>query len=224
MVDEISLSHSLCSAMPPPGYNRQRRHVLVLTLPNGGTYFFQAGTEDLVMEWVLTCNYWAGRMSKEPLMGGLSNMDHGWNRVLPGGAADGQEQEVEDLASVRSGMSGHSQRSRLSYAGSIGRHSSLNVAGPTSDRTHLYDWQPVQPPSVASNLCEDAQLESLKRHTIALKQELEKHNDLRTPMMRLVSLTLLKSNTKVSFSVCAPFGQCSQSFVELGEEIDILAC
>ena len=55
---------------------------MVLTLANGGVYFFQAGTEELVNEWVSTCNYWAARTSKEPLAGGVSNMEYGWNRVM----------------------------------------------------------------------------------------------------------------------------------------------
>src|SRR5438477_928600 len=47
-VGTIHLSHSLAHALPPPGYNRQRPHCMVLTLANGGVYFFQAGTEELV--------------------------------------------------------------------------------------------------------------------------------------------------------------------------------
>lgn len=173
--------------MPPPGYNRQRPHVLVLTLPNGGSYFFQAGTEDLVNEWVLTCNYWAGRTSKEPLMGGVSNMDNGWNRILAGTSP--REQEVEDLMSVRSGRSTHSHRSRMSsYAGSIGRHSLAGtMTSAHGDRTTLHDWAAPQPPKTTSQLSEEAQLKSLRQHTATLQTELERHNELRQPMMRLVS-------------------------------------
>jgi PH/SEC7 domain-containing protein len=54
---------------------------MILTLANGGAYFFQAGTEELVNEWVSTCSYWAARTSKEPLAGGVSNMEYGWNCV-----------------------------------------------------------------------------------------------------------------------------------------------
>ncbi|KIK53816.1 hypothetical protein GYMLUDRAFT_923411 [Collybiopsis luxurians FD-317 M1] len=55
----VQLAHSLAHVLPPPGYNRQRPHCMVLTLANGSVYFFQAGTEALVKEWVSTCNYWA---------------------------------------------------------------------------------------------------------------------------------------------------------------------
>ncbi|CAO1630520.1 unnamed protein product [Parajaminaea phylloscopi] len=79
---EFSLAHCLCNALPPPGYNRMRPYVFALTLASGAVYFFQAGTEDLVLEWVSTCNYWAARQSKPPLAGGVSNMEYGWNKVL----------------------------------------------------------------------------------------------------------------------------------------------
>ena len=185
VVGEVTLAHSLCSAMPPPGYNRSRPHVLVLTLASGGSYFFQAGTEDLVNEWVLTCNYWAGRTSKEPLMGGVSSMDYGWNRVFAN-MADG-ENEVEDLVSVRSGRSGHSRKSRMSYVGSISRHGGSGAHDSGMDRITLQDWQAPQPPTTHSTLSEDAQLDSLKRHCAALQIELERHNSLRVPMQKLVS-------------------------------------
>ncbi len=172
--------------MPPPGYNRSRPHVLVLTLANGGSFFFQAGTEDLVNEWVLTCNYWAGRTSKEPLMGGVSSMDYGWNRVFA--SAGEADNEMEDLASVRSGRSGHSRKSRMSYVSSISRHGGgLGHHDAGMDRITLYDWQAPQPPSTHSTLSEDAQLESLKRHCTTLQGELERHNSLRVPMQKLVS-------------------------------------
>lgn len=192
VVGEVTLAHSLCSAMPPPGYNRSRPHVLVLSLAGGSSYFFQAGTADLVNEWVLTCNYWAGRTSKEPLMGGVSSMDYGWNRIMAEGLVglrNSIDNEMEDLASVRSGRSGHSRKSRMSYVASISRHggSSLSGQDPGMDRITLQDWQPPQPPSTHSALSEDAQLDSLRRHCDALQTELEKHNSLRIPMAKLVS-------------------------------------
>lgn len=180
MVGEVPLAHSLSSAMPPPGYNRSRPHVLVLTLSSGGSYFFQAGTEDLVNEWVLTCNYWAGRTSREPLLGGVSNMDYGWNKVLSGAP----QEDTEDLASVRSGRSGHSRISKMSYTASLSRQHGMESA---ADRANIFDWRPPQPPSGFSTLSEDAQFEALRKHTLALQTELERHNDLRLPMLKLVS-------------------------------------
>ncbi|GAA6001536.1 hypothetical protein JCM10207_006712 [Rhodosporidiobolus poonsookiae] len=172
----ISLIHALCSAMPAPGYSRERPHCFVLTLPNGGSYFFQAGTPDLVAEWVATCNYWSARLSKEPLSGGVSNIEHGWNRVDTLGQ---DEDDYEEIASIRSG------HSRVSHAGSAFSHygSSANPL----DRINIIDWKAPQVPLTASNLPEEAQLEALKRHFGIVEQELAHHNTLRNPMIRLYS-------------------------------------
>ncbi|PWN34824.1 uncharacterized protein FA14DRAFT_116307, partial [Meira miltonrushii] len=80
-IGEFSLAHSLANILPPPGYNRSRPHVFALTLPSGSVYFFQTAHEELAQEWTSTCNYWAARLSKEPLAGGVSNMEYGWNRL-----------------------------------------------------------------------------------------------------------------------------------------------
>ena len=89
---EIPLAHSLANALPPPGYNKSRPYVFALTLPGGKVFFFQTGHEELVNEWVSTCNYWAARQSKEPLAGGVSNMEYGWNKVLPQPSDDDYEE------------------------------------------------------------------------------------------------------------------------------------
>ncbi|GAA5833819.1 hypothetical protein JCM9279_001632 [Rhodotorula babjevae] len=174
-VGSVSLIHALCSAMPPPGYSRERPHCFVLTLPGGGSYFFQAGTPDLVAEWVSTCNYWAARLSKEPLSGGVSNMEYGWNRVADSSSV-GADDDLEDIASIRSG------RSRRSYASSA-FHSSALGAG--ADRTHVNEWKPPQVPLAPSHLGEEAQLEALRRHSVIVQRELAQHGALRGPMTRL---------------------------------------
>ncbi|KAK9764230.1 hypothetical protein K7432_008438 [Basidiobolus ranarum] len=77
---QISLRHTLSSALPPPGHSPARPHVFALQLPNGGVYLFQASTAEKVQEWVFVCNYWAACESKEPLAGGVSNIDYGWGK------------------------------------------------------------------------------------------------------------------------------------------------
>ncbi|ORY06083.1 SEC7-like protein, partial [Basidiobolus meristosporus CBS 931.73] len=76
----ISLRHTLSSALPPPGHSSSRPHVFALQLPNGGVYLFQASTAEKVQEWVFVCNYWAACESREPLPGGVSNLDYGWGK------------------------------------------------------------------------------------------------------------------------------------------------
>jgi hypothetical protein len=187
-VGSLQLSHSLAHALPPPGYNRQRPFCMVLTLASGAVYFFQAGTEELVNEWVQTCNYWAARQSKEPLAGGVSNMDYGWNRISdvlqPGRAASDDEsvrgvRDFTDTASVRSARSNHSRFSRKDVA------ATMRIGSPRSDRTNLAEWKPPLAPSIASTHDEETQLDALKKHVATLTQDLQEHNELRGPMMAL---------------------------------------
>lgn len=189
----IHLAHSLAHALPPPGYNK-RPHCMVLTQANRGVYFFQAGTEELVNEWVSTCNYWAARTSKEPLAGGVSNMEYGWSKVMdiyghgrshspndvPG------ESDIPDTVSVRSGKS---TRSKYGW-----RDGTMTIRGPYShsprvDKTFINDWKPPLPPSVPSVHDEEAQLDALRKHVTSLKKDLETHNELREPMSQFVSLS-----------------------------------
>lgn len=162
---------------------------MVLTLANGGVYFFQAGTEELVNEWVSTCNYWAARQSKEPLAGGVSNMEYGWNRVMDpitrarSISEDNFTVDNTDGMSVRSGRSGRSKFSKKDFAATVRADKS-----PWNDRTFVNDWKPPMPPSVPSNHDEEAQLEALQKHVVSLKEDLQQHNELRTPMLGLVRL------------------------------------
>jgi hypothetical protein len=167
---------------------------MVLTLASGAVYFFQAGTEELVNEWVQTCNYWAARQSKEPLAGGVSNMDYGWNRISdvlqPGRAASDDEsvrgvRDFTDTASVRSARSNHSRFSRKDVA------ATMRIGSPRSDRTNLAEWKPPLAPSIASTHDEETQLDALKKHVATLTQDLQEHNELRGPMMALVRPSLL---------------------------------
>ncbi|KAI9027481.1 hypothetical protein CLU79DRAFT_739389 [Phycomyces nitens] len=80
---EIDLKHTLSNPLPS-GYSRQRPHAFALQQPSGGVYLFQVGSASEVLEWVETCNYWAARESREPLTGGVSNMEYGWGECLEG--------------------------------------------------------------------------------------------------------------------------------------------
>ncbi|KAI0695520.1 hypothetical protein BC835DRAFT_1273155, partial [Cytidiella melzeri] len=185
-VGAVLLAHSLAHALPPPGYNRQRPHCMVLTLANGGVYFFQAGTEELVNEWVSTCNYWAARQSKEPLAGGVSNMEYGWNRVLDPvtrGKSISEDDYVPDKSDAVSMRSERSNRSR--FKGKDFPASLRAEKSPWQDRILINDWKPPMPPTVPSNHDEETQMEALQKHVSALKTDLMEHNELRTPMLKL---------------------------------------
>jgi hypothetical protein len=81
VIGQVDLKHTLSNALPS-GYSRRRRHAFALQQANGGVYLFQVGSAEQVMEWVSTCNYWAARESKEPLMGGVGNLEYGWGTCL----------------------------------------------------------------------------------------------------------------------------------------------
>lgn len=169
---------------------------MVLTLANGGAYFFQAGTEELVNEWVSTCNYWAARTSKEPLAGGVSNMEYGWNRASDDpmhtrSQSDSESVRDSDAVSVRSGRS---TRSRFGWR--EGAATVRAAHSPYVDRTFINDWKPPLPPTVSSVHDEESQLEALRKHVTSMKKDLTTHNELRGPMVGLVSIgvTLLHSN------------------------------
>ncbi|KAG8694315.1 hypothetical protein FRC08_008568 [Ceratobasidium sp. 394] len=181
-VGKVVLAHALAHSLPPPGYNRQRPHCFVLTLASGAVFFFQAGTEDLVNEWVMTCNYWAARQSKEPLSGGVSNMEYGWNRALELLQTSKEAQsegriDASDARSVRSNRAGNLRIPPSPYS---------------SERILIYDWTGPMHSVMPSTHDEETQMEALQKQANLLKQELHIHNELRQPMMSLVRVSMLE--------------------------------
>ncbi|KAG2212665.1 hypothetical protein INT47_000642 [Mucor saturninus] len=81
LMGAIDLKHALASALPS-GYSRQRQHAFTLQESNGAVHVFQVGSDEQVEEWISTCNYWAARESKEPLIGGVGSMEYGWVNCL----------------------------------------------------------------------------------------------------------------------------------------------
>ncbi|KAI6000564.1 hypothetical protein EDD15DRAFT_2159814 [Pisolithus albus] len=185
-VGTVHLAHSLAHVLPSPGYSKQRPHCMVLTLANGGVYFFQAGTEELVNEWVSTCNYWAARTSKEPLAGGVSNMEYGWSRVSdslhPRSVSENDPPHDLDRADTLSVRSSRSNRSKFGWNGI---QTARAPHSPWSDRTYINDWKPPIPPSISSINDEETQLEALQKYVGTLKKDLKHHNELREPMAAL---------------------------------------
>ncbi|GAC99289.1 hypothetical protein PHSY_006890 [Pseudozyma hubeiensis SY62] len=198
---EISLAHSLANALPPPGYNKTRPYVFALTLPGGKVYLFQTGHEELVNEWVSTCNYWAGRVSKEPLAGGVSNMEYGWNKVLPReeeeweeeldsfSAATGSGVDADPRGFTQSLMDSQSVRSKFSPApsttASVSTSSKLGYM--TNERTFINEWRIPELPTLPSTLGEERQLSRLEKQVSSIELQLTQHNDLRQPMLQLYS-------------------------------------
>jgi PH/SEC7 domain-containing protein len=133
--------------------------------------FFQAGTDELVQEWVLTCNYWAARRSRPPLPGGVTNAEYGWRSL------ESQTDDTKD--DTVSLFSNKSSKSKLSFQNTISRRNTsiINIA----------DWQAPQASLVPSQLDEEAQLESLQKHLDILVKELKQHKTYQEALSRLVS-------------------------------------
>lgn len=175
LVGEIPLSHSQSDSLKM-GYNRSRPHCFQLTLPSGGKYYFQAGTDSLVDEWVSTCNYWAARSSKEPLSGGVSNMEFGWNSVL-------QEFETGNNSNINKGAEDDVMSIRSNYSLNKWRQPFRTNA----DRMYIEEWTSPQLPVVSSKLEEEEQIEALYKFSSNLKSELRIHRLLYDRMLQLYS-------------------------------------
>lgn len=200
---------------------------MVLTLSNGGVYFFQAGTEELVNEWVSTCNYWAARTSKEPLAGGVSNMEYGWNRVVDSASHDRSmstdttiELDPSDSMSVRSGRSA---RSKLRWRD--GANTMRASHSPYVEKIYINDWKPPLPPTVSSVHDEESQMEALQKHVASMKKDLNRHNGLHQPMAALVrdSAEEVLFHKLMIVAVPTTFEQRDESSNQLGEKISTFA-
>ncbi|KAK9476553.1 hypothetical protein V1514DRAFT_298201 [Lipomyces japonicus] len=90
MIDSVYLGQTIASHIlslksangtPIPTMNKVSK-LWMLALPNKSVHIFESGTSEISEEFVSTCNYWAARLSKEPLQGGISNIEYGWSEGL----------------------------------------------------------------------------------------------------------------------------------------------
>ena len=172
----FSLRQTIASALPPPGYSKARPHVWALSLPTGAVHLFHVGTPEIVKEFVTTANYWSARLSKEPLVGGVSNIEYGWGDSVINAAlihtdnfpatSVGTGRRPSLQSSIRSSIDQSSSRPRL-----------------PGDKVTVNDWKPPQQSMVASVLMEVDQLKALTAYVKNIEEELQKHNELRPAML-----------------------------------------
>jgi hypothetical protein len=207
------LRQTFASALPPPGYSKSRTHVFALSLPTGAVHLFHVGTPDIVKEFVATINYWSARLSKEPLVGGVSNIEYGWGENIlnmallqrpdsaaqnhtgpPGTASSSNSHPVvmspgrkaslpSSFQSPSSTMAGLSRRSEDQGPGSM-------KARLPGDRIVISEWKPPVQSMMASQLMEVDQLRALLAYVGNVEDELQKHNELRPLMGMAVSTSL----------------------------------
>lgn len=140
------LRHTIASALPSPGYSKTRPHVWALSLPNGAVHLFQAGTDEIIKEWVTTANYWSARLSKEPLVGGVSNVEYGWGGCIA-------DIEITSTAATF----GPRPSLQESIRSSIDHGSMVRPRLP-GDKVAIAEWTPPGQSMMASPLSEADQL------------------------------------------------------------------
>jgi hypothetical protein len=59
-------------------HSKTQQHIWALMLTTGAVHNFACGSTEGRDEWIATVNYWSARLSKEPLLGGVSNSEYGW--------------------------------------------------------------------------------------------------------------------------------------------------
>ena len=167
------LRHTIASALPPPGYSKTRPHVWALSLPTGAVHLFQVGTPEIVKEFVTTANYWSARLSKEPLIGAISNVEYGWSEsVISAGSS------TNESASMPAVGSGPRPSLQSSVRSSI-EQGSFRPKLP-GDKVIISDWPYPQQSMMASALLEVDQLKALVAYVKNIEEELQKHNELRS--------------------------------------------
>ncbi|KAK6447966.1 hypothetical protein FP744_10004216 [Trichoderma asperellum] len=193
----FNLRLTLASALPSPGYSRSRPYVWALSLPTGAVHLFQVGTPEIIKEFVNTANYWSSRLSTHPLIGGISNIEYGWSDAIINNSLIGA---ANDNASIMSGGRNSRPGSRATH----GRQSSVqSVTLPSSsmdhgsgaltqsagrgklpgDRITIAEWAPPTQSMRPSNLPETEQLETLTAYVKSIEDDLQNHNQLRSPML-----------------------------------------
>ncbi|KAL7951445.1 hypothetical protein V8C42DRAFT_304108 [Trichoderma barbatum] len=191
----FNLRLTLASALPSPGYSRSRPYVWALSLPTGAVHLFQVGTPEIIKEFVNTANYWSSRLSTHPLIGGISNIEYGWSDSVVNNAL---VSAINDNASIMSGGRTSRPGSRATHArqnsvqsvnlpsSSLDHGSGAFTSGRgklPGDRITISEWAPPTQSMRPSSLPEPEQLETLSGYVKSIEEDLQNHNQLRSPML-----------------------------------------
>lgn len=202
-----SLRLALASALPPPGYSKQRPHVWALSLPTGAVHLFHVGTPEICSEFVTTANYWSARLSTHPLVGGVSNIEYGWSDAIINNALMAAINETTGTTTTSTPITGPPptgrQRSGSATAGRTSLHSrgssfrsaasfDFGTSSPRpgnlgnklpGDRVTIAEWTPPTQSTRVSNAPEKEQLHVLAGYVRSIEEELQQHNSYRSPML-----------------------------------------
>ena len=194
VVGSFLLRQTIATILPEPGYSKLRPYVWALSLPTGAVHLFQAGTPEIVKEFVASANYWSARLSKEPLVGGVSNVEYGWSGSIVNTALLPSENHLSSNNNV-----GPRPSIQSSIRSSIDQGSSKPKL--PGDKILISDWTPPQQSMMSSALKEEDQLKGLKSYVSSMEEELRKHTELRSLMLLAVTTTQPTSNELLLTSV-----------------------
>ena len=188
-VGSFSLRQTLASALPPPGYSRTRPNVWALSLPTGAVHLFQVGTPEISKEFVLTVNYWSARLSTHPLIGGVSNIEYGWSDAIINSALitdinePSQPVRPSSAAAPRTSMHSRQGSRQSSIRSSFDMGRSNNASKLPGDKVMIAEWKPPSQSMRPSNAGEAEQLATLSAYVRSIEEDLQQHNQLRSPML-----------------------------------------
>lgn len=211
------LRHTLSSVLPPPGYSKTRPYVWSLSLPSGAVHLFQVGTPELAAEWMSTANYWSARLSKEPLSGGVSNVEYGWSEAVINPALLEKSDSSASFSSPppsimnrqqQGGGHGYSSPPGTSAVPRPSLHSSIRSSfdigsGPKTrlpgDKVQITSWSAPSQSVMPSQLTEADQLKALKAYVAEVEDGLERHHDLK----HAIELAVSPPTSSLSCCLCA---------------------
>ncbi|ODQ67026.1 hypothetical protein NADFUDRAFT_45266 [Nadsonia fulvescens var. elongata DSM 6958] len=159
-----------------------------LILPSLGILTFQAPTKQIASEFIYTSNYWAARLSKEPLTEIVSNADYGWGSSL------------YNVLNATESQSPLSNSSSSSFNNSFKLFNSSLISSRSSNQrtpAKIKDWDPISHSMVISNLTEREQFEALKQYIHRVERDLKDHQNLKEKLTKVFipgSLNWEKSN------------------------------
>ncbi|TGJ78635.1 hypothetical protein E0Z10_g10128 [Xylaria hypoxylon] len=154
----------------------------------GAVHLFQVGTPEISKEFVLTVNYWSSRLSTHPLIGGISNIEYGWSDAVINNALVAAMEEPAIPQRPGSAAAGRTSTHSRQGSRQSSLRSSFDVGGNTrtklpGDRIHIAEWSPPSQSLRPSQYSESEQLEALVTYVKAVEDELQQHNQLRSPML-----------------------------------------
>lgn len=186
---QFLLRQTIATTLPSPGYSKARPHVWALSLPTGAVHLFQVGTAEIAEEFASTANYWSARLSKEPLVGGVDNIEYGWSdnvlntallttstSLSPPPSRQEPHHGTSNSITTITNIPRPSMQSSLRTSLDQGFGSKPRLPG---DRAMISDWRPPASSMLPSQLLEIDQLRSLRGYITSIESELAKHNDLR---------------------------------------------